>query len=65
MGLRRRNSSKVLKTDFVDVQQGDGAVIETPKGKVILVDGGEKQLFARYLAGRIAASRMDAIRPAR
>ena len=44
--------SKVLKTDFVDVQQGDGAVIETPKGKVILVDGGEKQLFARYLAGR-------------
>jgi beta-lactamase superfamily II metal-dependent hydrolase len=44
--------SKVLKTDFVDVQQGDGAVIETPDGKVVLIDGGEKQLFARYLAGR-------------
>jgi len=44
--------NKVLKVDFVDVQQGDAAVIETPKGKVILVDGGDVQLFARYLAAR-------------
>lgn len=41
---------------FVDVQQGDGAVIETPKGKVILVDGGENQLFARYLAARYSGT---------
>lgn len=47
---RRRN--KVLKVNFVDVQQGDGAVIETPDGKILLVDGGDNQLFARYLAGR-------------
>jgi len=51
--------SRVLKVNFIDVQQGDGAVIETPKrdkerGKVILVDGGDNQLFARYLAGRFA-----------
>ncbi|OLP16561.1 competence protein [Leptolyngbya sp. 'hensonii'] len=44
--------SKVLKVNFVDVQQGDGAVIESPDGKIILVDGGDNQLFARYLAAR-------------
>ena len=43
---------KVLKVDFVDVQQGDGAVLETPAGKVMILDGGENQLFARYLAAR-------------
>lgn len=43
---------KVLKLDFVDVQQGDGALLETPDGKTILIDGGEIQLFARYLAAR-------------
>jgi beta-lactamase superfamily II metal-dependent hydrolase len=44
--------NRVLKVNFVDVQQGDGAVIESPNGKVILVDGGDNQLFARYLAAR-------------
>lgn len=47
-----RADSKVLKVNFVDVQQGDGAVIESPDGKVILVDGGDTQMFARYLAAR-------------
>jgi beta-lactamase superfamily II metal-dependent hydrolase len=42
----------VLKVNFIDVQQGDGCVIETPSGKVILVDGGDNQMFARYLAAR-------------
>lgn len=42
----------VLRVNFVDVQQGDGAVIEAPNGKLILVDGGDNQMFARYLAGR-------------
>src|SRR5215510_11538044 len=27
--------NRVLKVNFVDVQQGDGSVIETPKGKVV------------------------------
>lgn len=44
--------NRVLKVNFVDVQQGDGSVIESPDGKVILVDGGDNQLFARYLASR-------------
>jgi Metallo-beta-lactamase superfamily len=48
----RIKDSKVLKVDFVDVQQGDGSVIMTPGGKVVLIDGGDNQLFARYLAGR-------------
>ena len=47
-----RSQNEVLKVNFVDVQQGDGAVIESPDGKVILVDGGDNQLFARYLAAR-------------
>ena len=45
-------NSKVLKVNFVDVQQGDGTVIESPDGKIILVDGGDNVLFARYLASR-------------
>ncbi len=47
-----KSQNKVLKVNFVDVQQGDGSVIESPSGQVILVDGGDNQLFARYLAGR-------------
>jgi hypothetical protein len=45
-------ANRVLKVNFVDVQQGDGTLIETPDGKVILVDGGENAMFARYLASR-------------
>ena len=53
------SASRVLKVDFVDVQQGDGAVVETPSGKVILIDGGVNQLFARYLAGRFRSTSSD------
>ncbi len=51
-----KKENQVMKVDFVDVQQGDGAVIETPAGKVVLVDGGDNQLFARYLAARYRGS---------
>ncbi len=50
--VRPVSANRVLKVNFVDVQQGDGSVIETPDGKVILIDGGDNQMFARYLAGR-------------
>jgi competence protein ComEC len=30
----------LLRVDFVDVKQGDGALIQTPEGEVIAVDGG-------------------------
>lgn len=49
-------ANPVLKVDFVDVQQGDAAVIESPKGEVTFVDGGDNQLFARYLANRFRGS---------
>ena len=44
---------KLLKLEFVDVQQGDGALIETPSGKLIMIDGGETHMFARYAARRL------------
>ncbi|MET0636594.1 MAG: MBL fold metallo-hydrolase [Chitinophagaceae bacterium] len=50
--IRPFDERDVLSVAFVDVQQGDGCVIETPEGKVMLIDGGENQLFARYLASR-------------
>ena len=49
----------VLKLDFVDVQQGDAAVVETPKGEVMLIDGGDNQMFARYLASRFPGTSAD------
>ncbi len=46
----------VLQFSMVDVQQGDGMVVETPAGKRILIDGGDNKLFARYLAARYPGS---------
>jgi beta-lactamase superfamily II metal-dependent hydrolase len=51
--------SRILKVDFVDVQQGDGAVIESPSGRIVLIDGGDNQLFARYLANRFRGTKPD------
>ncbi|WP_299624584.1 MBL fold metallo-hydrolase [Pelagibius sp.] len=42
----------VLKFSMVDVQQGDGLIMETPSGKIVLFDGGDNKLFARHLAAR-------------
>jgi len=58
-----KNQNEVLKVNFVDVQQGDGAVIESPDGKVILVDGGDNQLFARYLASRFRGTSLSKPQP--
>jgi beta-lactamase superfamily II metal-dependent hydrolase len=54
-----RTKSQVLKFDVVDVQQGDGMVLETPKGKVLLIDGGDNPMFARYLASRFQGTSAD------
>jgi hypothetical protein len=48
--LQDPGSINILKVSFVDVQQGDGMVIQTPQGRIILVDGGDNELFARYMA---------------
>jgi beta-lactamase superfamily II metal-dependent hydrolase len=55
--------NRVLKVDFVDVQQGDGSLIETPDGKVILIDGGDNQLFARFLANEYRGSSLAEPQP--
>lgn len=57
--VRPLAQNRVLKINFVDVQQGDGTVIESPDGKIILVDGGDNQMFARYLAGRFRGTTKD------
>ena len=54
-----REEAGILKVDFVDVQQGDASAIETPGGRIILVDGGDNQLFARYLASRYRGTSED------
>lgn len=54
--LAEKKDASVLIIDFVDVQQGDAAVIETPGGKIVLVDGGDNQLYARCLASRYRGS---------
>lgn len=41
----------VLKTFFVDVGQGDGAIVESPEG-VMLVDGGPNSNFYKFLKYR-------------
>lgn len=40
--------SGILRLSTVDVEQGDGLILETPDGNVIFIDGGDNQLFARY-----------------
>jgi hypothetical protein len=55
--------SQVLRVTFVDVQQGDATLIQTPDGKVITIDGGENVLFARFLASRFPDTAADRRQP--
>ncbi len=47
-GARFRDEP-LLKVRFIDVGQGDGAIVETPDGQIILVDGGEEEHVRRYI----------------
>lgn len=42
----------ILTFSMIDVQQGDGMIMETPGGKVLFIDAGEIKLFARHAAKR-------------
>lgn len=44
----RFRDERLLKVRFVDVGQGDGAIVETPGGQLVLIDGGEGEEFRRY-----------------
>ena len=53
----------VLKISMVDVQQGDGLIIETPEGKIVFIDGGDNKLFARHAAARFLHRNSSAAKP--
>lgn len=39
----------ILKVRFLDVGQGDASIVETPQGKILLIDGGEEEHIRRYI----------------
>lgn len=41
--------SSVLRVRFVDIGQGDGAIVETAKGQILFIDGGEEEHMRRYI----------------
>lgn len=45
----RFREEPLLKVRFVDVGQGDAAVIESPGGRLVLVDGGEEDHLRNYV----------------
>lgn len=51
-GKPKTMKKSTLKMSMVDVQQGDGMVIQTPEDKIIIVDGGHNVLFARHFTAR-------------
>ena len=51
-GPTKLRATGLLRLSMVDVQQGDGLILDTPAGKVIFIDGGDNQLFARHAAAR-------------
>ncbi len=49
----------ILHFKMIDVQQGDGMMLETPKGRKLFIDGGDNCLFARFAASRFRGSSDD------
>ncbi len=45
----RFRDAPLLKVRFVDVGQGDGAIVDTPGGRILLIDGGEAQHIRNYI----------------
>ena len=53
----RTREKGVLKFSMVDVQQGDGMILESPpdenhENKIVFIDSGDNKLFARHAAAR-------------
>jgi beta-lactamase superfamily II metal-dependent hydrolase len=42
--------TSVLKVRFVDVGQGDATIVETPTGRMVLIDGGEERHLRNYVS---------------
>jgi hypothetical protein len=54
-----------LRLAMVDVQQGDGLMLQTPDHKVVFIDGGDNKLFARFVAAAFRYERRAAGRGGR
>jgi beta-lactamase superfamily II metal-dependent hydrolase len=53
----RDRTNGVLRFSMVDVQQGDGMILEMPpdetdRSRIVFIDGGDNKLFARHAAAR-------------
>ncbi len=64
----RGRDKGVLKFSMVDVQQGDGMILETPpdendETRVVFIDGGDNKLFARHVAARYRHRKSSAASP--
>lgn len=64
----RSREKGVLRLSMVDVQQGDGMVIETPpdendETRIVFIDGGDNKLFARHVAARFRHRQSTAADP--
>lgn len=44
-----------LSVRFLDVGQGDGAIVETPSGKLLVIDGGEERQIVNYMRAAFPA----------
>lgn len=64
----RGRDKGVLKFSMVDVQQGDGMILETPpdagdQTRIVFIDGGDNKLFARHVAARYNHRKSSATNP--
>lgn len=48
-GKTRFRDKPLLKVRFVDVGQGDAAIVESPKQQTVLIDGGEQDHIYNYM----------------
>jgi beta-lactamase superfamily II metal-dependent hydrolase len=62
-GTPALRSTGILKLSMVDVQQGDGMILESPSGKIVFIDGGDNKLFARHAAARFLHRQTTAAAP--
>ncbi|MCA9468070.1 MAG: hypothetical protein KC643_21865 [Nitrospira sp.] len=52
---------RLLEVNFVDIGQGDGCLIVTPKDEFIVIDAGEKDNMYRFLKWRFNLKKQDKV----
>jgi beta-lactamase superfamily II metal-dependent hydrolase len=57
----RFREDRLLKVRVLDVGQGDAAMVETPRGRLVLIDGGEEEHLRHYI--NVAFSHVLRTRP--